>query len=148
MHKAYDIAQNNVDVISCFLGSGLTGFLMNLVRAKFTSCSMHGTDVKGLFKCWIHVPVQKQQHKNTVYPSSWDWKGSACKIMRWALHEEIIVRINIFLSQSTKRQNFHIRNAICNHTVYYAQIWRENQRKRLVWQKTNKQKRTKTESKV
>lgn len=62
--------------------------------------------------------------------------------MGWALYEEIIVRINIFRSQSTKRQNFHIRNAICNHTVYYAQIWRENQRKLLIWHK-KEQKRTK-----
>lgn len=74
-------------------------------------------------------------------------KGFACKIMRWALHEEIIVRINIFLSQSTKRQNFHIRNAICNHTVYYAQIWRENQRKLLVWLKKRAKKEQKERAK-
>lgn len=46
MHKAYDIAQNNLDVEVMFPWFWFDR--MTLVRAKFSNCTMHGVDVKGL----------------------------------------------------------------------------------------------------
>lgn len=46
MHKAYDVAQKNLDVEVMFPGFWFDR--MNLVRAKFFKCTMHGLDVKGL----------------------------------------------------------------------------------------------------
>lgn len=45
-HKAFDIAQKNLDEEVMFPGFWVDR--MNLARAKFSHCSMHGLGVKSL----------------------------------------------------------------------------------------------------
>lgn len=80
--------------------------------------------------------MKEQQHKNTVYPLSCDQNGFACKTMRWALHEEIMVWVNTFLFQSfvhvtMKDDEISMKEMplLIIQYIMHKKWWYENQRK-------------------